>query len=146
MSKAYSEKLRDPRWQKKRLEILERDEWTCQLCFDTENTLNVHHKVYEKGKEPWDIDNNKLVTLCEQCHAEEKEYRPGEEQFLLRVLRERGFFSVDLNGLTCGFMAMEMDHLPEVIATVLGDAMQDKATMEKLVSSYFKKINKKSGK
>lgn len=46
----YSDKLKDPRWQKKRLEILTRDEWTCQICFDTESTLVVHHQKYKAGK------------------------------------------------------------------------------------------------
>ena len=39
----YSEKLRDPRWQKRRLEILERDAWQCQACLSTAKTLHVHH-------------------------------------------------------------------------------------------------------
>ena len=29
---AYYRKLRDPRWQKRRLEIFARDDWTCQGC------------------------------------------------------------------------------------------------------------------
>lgn len=29
--KTYAEKLKDPRWQKRRLEIFERDDWTCQF-------------------------------------------------------------------------------------------------------------------
>lgn len=66
----YAEKLRDPRWQRKRLEILNRDEFTCQLCGDTETTLHIHHKKYFKGKDPWNIDNKHLVTLCEHCHLE----------------------------------------------------------------------------
>lgn len=64
----YSEKLRDPRWQKKRLDILSRDNFTCQCCGDTETELNVHHKKYKKGKEPWDYPNNFLETLCKHCH------------------------------------------------------------------------------
>ncbi len=39
----YSEKLKDPRWQKKRLEIFQRDEFHCQQCGDGENTLCVHY-------------------------------------------------------------------------------------------------------
>ena len=66
----YSEKLKDPRWQKKRLEILQRDNFTCQLCGDTETTLHIHHKKYFKNKEPWDINNKYLVTLCKHCHFE----------------------------------------------------------------------------
>ncbi len=66
--KTYVEKLRDPRWQKKRLEILERDKWTCQNCRATNKTLNVHHKIYYSTiKNPWDYSNNILVTLCEDA-------------------------------------------------------------------------------
>lgn len=66
--KTYSEKLRDPRWQKLRLEIMERDRFQCRLCRDTEKTLNVHHSFYSKGWNPWDYPNASLVTACEDCH------------------------------------------------------------------------------
>ena len=67
MAKSYSDKLKDPRWQKKRLKILERDDWTCQLCDDKETTLNVHHLKYT-GKNPWDAPSKDLITYCEHCH------------------------------------------------------------------------------
>jgi len=67
MSK-YSEKLRDPRWQKKRLKVLERDYWTCQECGDKTTTLHVHHRKYIKGRNPWEYDDDVLITLCETCH------------------------------------------------------------------------------
>jgi len=50
----YSEKLKDPRWQKKRLEILSRDKFTCQLCSDKETELHIHHNEYFPGKKPWE--------------------------------------------------------------------------------------------
>lgn len=49
---------------------MQRDKFTCKLCKDTETTLNVHHKYYEQGKEPWEYPMNALVTLCEHCHHE----------------------------------------------------------------------------
>src|SRR5262245_56290118 len=55
---SYQEKLRDPRWQRKRLEILERDQWTCQRCHSTTKTLHVHHRIYRHGLEPWEIDTD----------------------------------------------------------------------------------------
>ena len=64
----YVEKLKDPRWQKKRLEIFERDGWACKGCGNTKNTLHVHHLFYFKNKEPWEIHNGFLITLCENCH------------------------------------------------------------------------------
>ncbi len=64
--KTYTEKLKDPRWQKKRLEVLERDNFTCRACGETEKTLHVHHLAY--SKEPWDVNMDDLLTLCEYCH------------------------------------------------------------------------------
>jgi 5-methylcytosine-specific restriction endonuclease McrA len=63
----YSEKLKDPRWQKKRLEVLNRDNWTCQCCASTTLELQVHHLRYTTN--PWEVDNNHLVTLCAECHT-----------------------------------------------------------------------------
>jgi hypothetical protein len=62
----YSEKLRDPRWQRRRLEVMQRDDFRCKCCGDALSTLNVHHLMYVK--EPWDCPLEKLETLCERCH------------------------------------------------------------------------------
>lgn len=64
----YSEKLRDPRWQKKRLKIMERDEFKCRLCGSGDKTLNVHHAYYRPKANPWDYPDEELTTLCEECH------------------------------------------------------------------------------
>lgn len=64
----YAAKLRDPRWQKKRLEIFERDNWTCQNCGDKKQTLVVHHKMYLPGLEPWEYPSKYLTTFCSDCH------------------------------------------------------------------------------
>ncbi len=62
----YSEKLKDPRWQRKRLEVLSRDDFTCLCCGDSSSTLNVHHKQYSGN--PWDAPLDALETLCHACH------------------------------------------------------------------------------
>lgn len=67
---SYGEQLRHPNWQRKRLEILQRDEFTCQACHDSESTLHVHHRRYIKGNKVWEYDDNDLVTLCEECHED----------------------------------------------------------------------------
>jgi hypothetical protein len=64
----YKEQLLDPRWQKKRLEILERDGFLCQQCFDSKTTLHIHHLKYNNG-DAWDIENEYLITLCKHCHS-----------------------------------------------------------------------------
>lgn len=70
MKKAYFEKLQDPRWQKKRLEALEASNWACEVCYDHEETLHVHHKQYFKGREPWEYEVGQLAVLCKSCHEE----------------------------------------------------------------------------
>ncbi len=67
----YSDKLKDPRWQKKRLEVLERDGWACRYCGDTKNTLHVHHVLYLSGREPWEYELGVLLTSCKSCHPSE---------------------------------------------------------------------------
>ena len=85
--KYYSEKLKDPRWQKKQLEVMERDGWECTNCGDKEKTLHVHHKKYLKGKDPWDYDNDLLETLCEPCHEREGK-KPGYVKEINEFLEE----------------------------------------------------------
>lgn len=68
--KTYYEKLKDPRWQKLRLQVLNKSEFHCEVCGDGESTLHVHHKEYIKGREPWDYEPSQLATICENCHEE----------------------------------------------------------------------------
>lgn len=68
MKQNYSDLLKDPRWQKKRLQILERDKFTCRSCYDNESTLHVHHLIYDSDLKPWKYNDEDLITLCEVCH------------------------------------------------------------------------------
>jgi len=63
----YSEKLKSPKWQKKRLEVLNRDNFTCCKCGDTETELQVHHLKYTR--EPHESHLSDLETLCKDCHG-----------------------------------------------------------------------------
>ena len=65
---AYLELLRHPKWQQRRLQILERAGFACEFCRDAESTLNVHHVYYESGRKPWEYPGKLLVCLCEPCH------------------------------------------------------------------------------
>jgi len=66
MKSLYQKKLSNPLWQKRRLEILQRDGFICQKCNDDKTELHVHHKNY-KG-EPWEADSDDLESLCAHCH------------------------------------------------------------------------------
>ena len=58
--KGYVAMLKDPRWQKKRLEILQRDNFTCRCCGSADKELQVYHLYYN----PYQA----LVALCKDCH------------------------------------------------------------------------------
>ena len=67
----YKDYLKHPLWQRKRLLICDRDNWTCQKCNDSETELQVHHKHYRSGLKPWEYSDSELITLCANCHFEE---------------------------------------------------------------------------
>lgn len=74
MKPSYSELLKDPRWQKIRLLVLERDRWECTYCGDKERTLHVHHTKYRYGAKPWEYEPDSLKTLCVDCHEEQTKW------------------------------------------------------------------------
>lgn len=65
----YAQLLRDPRWQRKRLEIMARSGWACDLCGDTEMELHVHHREYRDATAPWEYGDEELQCLCGDCHT-----------------------------------------------------------------------------
>lgn len=138
----YSEKLSDPRWQKKRLEIFERDGWACIKCGDSESTLHVHHVRYIPGKDPWDYKNHMLMTLCANCHEAEKEMRRDYESCLLDILRDFGFLADDIYSITAGFVGLHSQYPPEVSATIVEFALSNQEEWDKICKDYFNHITK----
>ncbi len=93
---SYAEKLSSIKWKTFRIDILLRDKLTCQSCkknkkeptihliespylkssdlklidFDSIG-LQVHHKCYISGREPWEYSMDELISLCGQCHQQE---------------------------------------------------------------------------
>lgn len=72
--KNYMAKLRDPRWQKHKNGVLERDGYTCTWCgagLEDGRNLQVHHGFYSRELEnPWEYPIDSLYTLCEKCHEQ----------------------------------------------------------------------------
>lgn len=66
MARRYHAQLRDPRWQKRRLQVFARDGWTCQQCGARDRELQVHHLRYQG--QPWEAPDAALQTLCVDCH------------------------------------------------------------------------------
>jgi len=69
----YHKSLQSPKWQKKRLKIMERDEFRCQFCGDDGSQLSVHHITYENmpSHQPWLTPDEDLITVCVDCHKTE---------------------------------------------------------------------------
>jgi len=65
----YYEMLKHPKWQKKRLEILEREDFSCAWCEnDKDNQLHVHHMFYDNDMKLWEYPDHTMVCLCSVCH------------------------------------------------------------------------------
>jgi hypothetical protein len=64
----YLEKLQDVHWQKKRLDVLSRHDFTCQICGADDKTLHVHHFYYLGKTDPWNYPDDALWCVCKCCH------------------------------------------------------------------------------
>ena len=73
MALSYKEQLQHPKWQQKRLDILNRDNFTCRHCGEKEKQLHVHHFFYIKDYHVWDYPEYALITLCKNCHESEEQ-------------------------------------------------------------------------
>ena len=73
--KPYWQQLQSPQWQKKRLEVMERAKFQCEECGTQDSQLHVHHRIYQKGKAPWEYPDAYLACLCSDCHAGAHELR-----------------------------------------------------------------------
>jgi 5-methylcytosine-specific restriction endonuclease McrA len=91
----YSRKLTNPLWQRKRLDVFNRDNFSCTRCGNSKNELQVHHLDYIPGIEPWEYPLDMLTTLCIDCHAEENA-RQRHENYLLNSLKMKGFLVGDI--------------------------------------------------
>jgi 5-methylcytosine-specific restriction endonuclease McrA len=141
----YYQKLKDPRWQKKRLEVMQRDGFSCQICFDTDSTLNVHHRRYIQGNEPWEYENYLLVTLCESCHKKETEDMPGAVESFSNSTKDF-YLSEDISRLedALRYAALYSKSGPAVISKALSELMSDREFVSYIEDEYFKIVGKNS--
>jgi hypothetical protein len=140
----YKQKLLDPRWQRKRLEILQRDDFRCRFCRNSENTLHVHHLSYQGN--PWETPNEHLITLCEDCHEDETHNRKEYESTLLKTLKEKGYPGGFIIDLAAGIYYMEKFHDENIMASVITWALRDKDIMQALTNLYFEKVKHQTNK
>ena len=123
----YTEKLRHPKWQKKRLQVLEKDDWKCRICRSGEKFLQVHHKAY-RPVDPWDYQADELEALCLDCHHSAHDFLRGSGRFSLsqfytsQAIKEKigaddlGFLPVVNGHVVCGRFRKKFNpDAPEII-------------------------------
>lgn len=98
MSNQYSENLKNGNWQKRRVDILQRDNFKCTVCGSNE-FLDIHHVDYITGTRAWEYPNDMLKTLCRKCHEKEQP-RFKVERYLMDSLKMKGFMVGDLLALS----------------------------------------------
>ena len=104
MKKTYSELLQDPRWQKKRLKLLEKNNWSCESCHTKDKTLQIHHTYYIKDGLPWEYPDESLKCLCQPCHLE----RQKLEKDIQKLLGKEDLWFLE------GLVAWMVKHRPEI--------------------------------
>lgn len=92
----YQRQLADPRWQKRRLEILSRDSFKCRICSATDKELQIHHCFYDKGMDVWEYEDDCYVTLCHECHEIETKSSSLLLNQITDELKRKGYLFVDL--------------------------------------------------
>jgi len=116
MSKrTYFEKLKDPRWQKKRLEVLDDSGWCCDICDNEKETLHVHHKIYIKGREPWEYDVQQLSCLCATCHQAITNNGDPLDAAASRVHFSGAFGRAPSAALLAGFSGVDYGEFLEIV-------------------------------
>lgn len=85
----YQQQIKDPRWQKKRLEVLELNSFTCVNCGSDDKELHVHHPLYRRGAMIWEYEATELQSLCNECHKQEHALDEKIRK-ALSVCREKG--------------------------------------------------------
>ena len=74
--KQYYALLQDPKWKIKAQFIRKRDGYKCQHCGKKTHRLQVHHTIYINGLNPWEYENETLISLCSTCHKKEHNIKP----------------------------------------------------------------------
>lgn len=89
----YLEKLKDKRWTSLAYDVKKEAGFKCRVCGHNK-TLQAHHRMYKKNKEPWEYEMDDMVCLCGSCH---EKFHFLQDEILLLINREAyGFFFAEL--------------------------------------------------
>lgn len=118
----YTETLKVPEWQKRRLEIFQRDNWKCTRCGCKDIELQVHHKDYFPATKVWEYPDTDLTTLCRPCHQKECN-RSKHETYLIIALRQADFTADEL--LALSVFVTQFPGIAISIKKIISDAIEN---------------------
>lgn len=141
---SYSDKLKDVRWQKKRLEILEANDFICQRCLMEGKTVHVHHKLYRWDTDPWDYEDDCFVILCEDCHHQETIIRKVSFKRLSETI-QKNFYAKGMDDLSAAFddVQTKVGYSNELIAGAINFWLSDPKLCEMFMQTYFQYLQNK---
>lgn len=138
----YSEQVKSPLWQKKRLEVLNLRGFKCEICGNEKDQLHVHHRFYIKGRKIHEYDNDVLQVLCEKCHEREHEISKRTNiitQFISINEDCKENINIDLaDSIVKIFANGELLKLTDFIET-LNELIENRNTIDRLNSELNKK-------
>lgn len=118
----FRDQYNHPKWQRKRLECLEAAEYQCQMCYDGESQLQVHHKRYVKNRKVWEYEVDELEVLCDACHQQAQ----AEKDIIQEVLTKFPCEAVpEITALIAGYSSTAFGPA--------GGLMEGKEFLEKLI-------------
>jgi hypothetical protein len=98
MKKLLTKLSTNPRWQRRRLAIMKRDEFTCRYCGNETTELHIHHLIDLNGRNPWESEDDHLLTICATCQTDEENLKSDDHMligmFSLSGLKRRDLYSL----------------------------------------------------
>lgn len=119
---------------------MQRDDFSCQFCTSDTETLNVHHKKYENGKEPWEYENHFLVTLCEDCHEMETLNRKDSEAKLIKSFLKLNVSHHLISELAYYIEHSKQTHMGDVLFSVAFEFLRSESFQRKITDLYFEEL------
>ena len=114
----FKEGFKSPKWQKLRLEVLDRDGWKCVRCGDDKSQLHVHHPVYNPDFiYPYSYSAQELVSLCDGCHEDEHlVLKVNQAEVLLCLVRVGYYGAYDLEDVMSFLNTFKGDEFKKFVA------------------------------
>lgn len=109
----YAEKLRDPRWQRRKSEVQRKADFTCEDCGSKTATLEVHHCLYIIGREPWEYDDDLLMLVCRECHPRRQELEDQARYAIALTMRRMSIYDLERFVLDPIAMKIKRDHVAD---------------------------------